>query len=53
VVVDRDDLSRMGLDTWSEADRAFVQEFGSLYFGRTIGVKGSEVECCGLRVPIF
>ncbi|CAO2652648.1 Nn.00g009310.m01.CDS01 [Neocucurbitaria sp. VM-36] len=51
LVIDRDDLSRMGLDTWSEADRAFVQEFGSLYFGRTIVVKGSEVDCCGLRVP--
>ncbi|KAF1844432.1 uncharacterized protein K460DRAFT_369287 [Cucurbitaria berberidis CBS 394.84] len=53
LVIDRDDLSRMGLDTWSEADRAFVQEFGSLYFGRAIGVKGSEVDCCGLRVPVF
>lgn len=53
LTIDRDDLSRMGLDTWSEADRAFVQEFGSLFFGRTIGVKGSEVDCCGLRVPVF
>jgi hypothetical protein len=53
LIIDRDDLSRMGLDTWSEADRAFVQEFGSLYFGRTVGVKGSEVDCCGLRVPVF
>jgi hypothetical protein len=53
LTIDRDDLSRMGLDTWSEADRAFVQEFGSLYFGRTVGIKGSEVDCCGLRVPIF
>ncbi|KAI8932589.1 hypothetical protein NX059_010093 [Plenodomus lindquistii] len=53
VVVDRDDLSRMGLDTWSEADRAFVSEFGSLYFGQTVKVKGSEVDCCGLRVPVF
>ncbi|KAH7390007.1 hypothetical protein BKA66DRAFT_460291 [Pyrenochaeta sp. MPI-SDFR-AT-0127] len=53
LIIDRDDLSRMGLDTWSEADRAFVQEFGSLYFARTIGVKGSEVDCCGLRVPVF
>ncbi|KAJ4373422.1 hypothetical protein N0V83_003717 [Neocucurbitaria cava] len=53
LVIDRDDLSRMGLDTWSEADRAFVQEFGSLYFGRAIAVKGSEVDCCGLRVPIL
>lgn len=53
LIIDRDDLSRMGLDTWSEADRAFVQEFGSLYFGRTVGVKGSEIDCCGLRVPVF
>jgi hypothetical protein len=53
LIIDRDDLSRMGLDTWSEADRAFVQEFGSLYFGRTVGVKGSEVDCCGMRVPVF
>ncbi|KAF1947562.1 hypothetical protein EJ02DRAFT_449728 [Clathrospora elynae] len=53
LIIDRDDLSRMGLDTWSEADRAFIQEFGSLYFGRTVGVKGSEVDCCGLRVPVF
>lgn len=53
LVIDRDDLSRMGLDTWSEADRAFVHEFGSLYFGRTVEVKGSEVDCCGLRVPVF
>jgi len=53
LVIDRDDLSRMGLDTWSEADRAFVHEVGSLYFGRAVEVKGSEVDCCGLRVPIF
>lgn len=53
LIMDRDDLSRMGLDTWSEADRAFVQEFGSLYFARTIGIKGSEVDCCGLRVPVL
>lgn len=53
LIIDQDDLSRMGLDTWSEADRAFVQEFGSLYFGRTVGVKGSEIDCCGLRVPVF
>lgn len=53
VVIGRDDLLRMGLDTWSEADRAFVNEFGSLYFGRAVEVKGSEVDCCGLRVPVF
>jgi hypothetical protein len=51
--VDRDDLSRMGLDTWSEADRAFAHEFGMLYFGRGVEVRGNEANCCGLRVPVF
>ncbi len=51
--IERDDLSRMGLDTWSEADRAYVQEFGSLYFGRRVEIRGNEVDCCGLRVPLL
>ncbi|KAF1923519.1 uncharacterized protein M421DRAFT_425743 [Didymella exigua CBS 183.55] len=51
--IERDDLSRMGLDTWSEADRAYVQEFGSLYFGRRVEIRGNEVDCCGLRVPML
>lgn len=53
LLIDRDDLVSMGLDAWSEADRAFVQEFGALYFGKTVGVRGSEVDCCGLRVPLL
>jgi hypothetical protein len=53
LVIDRTELSRLGLDTWSEADRAFVQEFGTLYFGRRVEVRGNEVDCCGLRVPVF
>lgn len=51
--IDRHDLSRMGLDTWSEADCAYVQEFGSLYFGRRVEIRGNEVDCCGLRVPLL
>lgn len=51
--IDRDDLSRMGLDTWSEADRAYVQEFVSLYFNRRVEIRGNEVDCCGLRVPLL
>jgi len=53
VVIDRTELSHLGLDSWSEADRAFVQEFGSLWFGRGVEVRGREVDCCGLRVPIL
>ena len=26
LIVDRDDISRIGLDTWSDADKAFIQE---------------------------
>ncbi|KAF1348240.1 hypothetical protein EJ07DRAFT_142134 [Lizonia empirigonia] len=51
--IDRDDVSRMGLDTWSEADGAYVHEFGSLYFGRRVEIRGNEVDCCGLRVPML
>jgi hypothetical protein len=53
LVIDRTELSRLGLDTWSEADRAFVSEFGMLYLGRRVEVRGNEVDCCGLRVPVF
>ena len=53
LVVDRTELSRLGLDTWSAADRAFVSEFGALYLGRRVEVRGNEVDCCGLRVPVF
>jgi hypothetical protein len=53
LVIDGLEMSRLGLDTWSEADRAFVSEFGSMYFGRGVEVRGNEVDCCGLRVPVF
>jgi hypothetical protein len=53
LVIARTELSQLGLDTWSEADRAFVQEFGTMYFGRGVEVRGNEVDCCGLRVPVF
>jgi hypothetical protein len=53
LVVSRDELGGLGLDTWSEADRAFVWEFGTRFFGRGVEVGRNEVECCGLRVPVF
>jgi hypothetical protein len=53
LLIDRTQLSRLGLDTWSEADRAFVHNFGMCYFGRGVEVRGDEVDCCGLRVPVF
>ncbi|KAL8675583.1 MAG: hypothetical protein Q9168_000095 [Polycauliona sp. 1 TL-2023] len=50
VVVEVDDMTRMGLDIWSESDKVFVQELVDFYWGRKAIVKGGRVECCGLRV---
>ncbi|KAF2011079.1 hypothetical protein BU24DRAFT_427287 [Aaosphaeria arxii CBS 175.79] len=53
LVLGKDDISRIGLDTWSEGDKAFVQEFLLMYFGRRAEVHGANLECCGVRVPVF
>ncbi|KAF2873932.1 hypothetical protein BDV95DRAFT_488182 [Massariosphaeria phaeospora] len=53
LIVDRDDVSRLGLDTWSEADKAFIQEFLWMYFGRQAEVQGASLECCGMRMPVL
>jgi hypothetical protein len=50
LVIGREEMARLGLDGWSEADGAFVSEVGEMYFGRGVEVRGGEVECCGLRV---
>lgn len=44
------DMTQMGLDVWSSADRAFVEELVLLWWGRTAVVRGGRVECCGVRV---
>lgn len=53
LLVDKDDLSRMGLDTWSESDKAFLTEFLWMWFGRICEVRGASVDCCGVRIPAF
>ncbi|KAF2265234.1 hypothetical protein CC78DRAFT_208835 [Lojkania enalia] len=53
LVLSKDDISRIGLDGWSEGDKAFLQEFIWCYFGRRAEVHGASVECCGCRVPAF
>ena len=50
VYVSSEDLTRMGLDVWSESDRKFVEELIGLYWGREAVVEGGRVECCGIRV---
>lgn len=51
LLVDKEDLSRMGLDTWSEADKAFLSEFAWMWFGRIVEVRGTSIDCCGVRIP--
>lgn len=46
----QEDMTTMGLDIWSTADRIFVEELIKLWWGRTADVKGGRVECCGVKL---
>ncbi|KAF4535579.1 uncharacterized protein LTHEOB_2571 [Lasiodiplodia theobromae] len=50
VVVHGEDVSRMGLDAWSESDKEFVREVLQMYFGRRAAVHGGSIECCGIKI---
>ena len=50
VVVESEDVVRMGLDVWSEGDRRFVEELVDFYWGRKAEVQGGRVDCCGIRI---
>lgn len=50
VGVRREELARMGLEGWSDADRAFVREVAAVYYGVEVEVGGARVECCGVRM---
>ena len=50
ILVTGEDMSRMGLDIWSESDRTFVKELVAFYWGRKAEVRGGRVECCGVRI---
>ena len=50
VFVGSEDMVRMGLDVWSDADRRFVEELLDLYWGRRADVQGGHIECCGVRI---
>ena len=50
IFVASEDMTRMGLDVWSEGDRRFVKELVELYWGRQADVQGARVECCGVRI---
>lgn len=50
IPINAEDMSRMGLDIWSESDRLFVRELVLLYWGRRADVRGGGLEWCGVRI---
>ena len=50
IFIASEDMTRMGLDVWSEGDRRFVKDLVELYWGREADVQGARVECCGVRI---
>lgn len=50
IFVTSEEMSRMGLDIWSEGDRKFVKELVDFYWGRKAEVQRARVECCGVRI---
>lgn len=50
VTIMAEDMTRMGLDVWSAADRAFVEELVGVWWGRRAEVRGGRIECCGVRI---
>jgi hypothetical protein len=45
-----DDMRAMGLDTWSECDKAFARDMMKLVFNRTATISDSGVRVCGVRI---
>jgi hypothetical protein len=50
IVVSSDHMVRMGLNSWSQPDRTFVEDFIHLYFEKRADVRGASLECCGIKV---
>ena len=50
VIVESEDMLRMGLDVWSESDRDFVRDLVGLYWGRRCSVRGGRGDVCGVRL---
>lgn len=50
VPITTEDITEMGLDPWSEADRAFAEALCGLWFQRTAQVQGAKIRCCGIPI---
>ncbi|GLA27361.1 hypothetical protein AnigIFM63326_004561 [Aspergillus niger] len=50
VKITSEDLTEMGLDIWSTADRVFVEELVQLWWGRKARVDSARIRCCGISI---
>lgn len=50
VTITTADMTEMGLDIWSAADRVFVEELARVWWGREARVDTARVRCCGVTI---
>lgn len=51
VLITSPDMTEMGLDVWSAADRIFLEELLQSWWGRAAYVDSTRIRCCG--IPIY
>ncbi|KAL4909811.1 hypothetical protein BDW74DRAFT_44270 [Aspergillus multicolor] len=50
VIISAEDMAELGLDTWSTADRIFVEELVLTWWGRNAYVDSARIRCCGISI---
>lgn len=50
ITITTEDMTEMGLDIWSAADRVFVEELVRLWWGRQARVDCARIRCCGVTI---
>ncbi|KAL6238931.1 hypothetical protein BDW75DRAFT_199927 [Aspergillus navahoensis] len=50
IIITAEDMAEMGLDTWSAADRIFVEELVLIWWGRDAYVDSARIRCCGISI---
>ncbi|THC93983.1 hypothetical protein EYZ11_006530 [Aspergillus tanneri] len=50
IKITTEDMTEMGLDVWSAADRIFVEELVQTWWGRKACVDSARIRCCGISI---
>lgn len=50
ITISAENMAEMGLDTWSTADRIFVEELVRTWWGRDAYVDSARIRCCGVAI---